>query len=64
MSGEEVARARINLDDEIKRTNELVKRLQFQEAEENLLKVDVLYKQLLKVLNTNSRWKTVLEFYT
>ncbi len=40
MSGEEVARARIALNNEIDRIAALVKGLKFQEAEENLSQVD------------------------
>jgi len=54
MSGEEVARARIALNDEIDTIAALVKGLKFQEAEENLPKVDQLYRQLTMVVNQNS----------
>ena len=54
MSGEEVARARIALDNEIDRIAALVKGLKFQEAEENLSQVDELYRQLAMVINQKS----------
>jgi len=54
MSGEAVARARIALFSEIDRTDTLVKGLQFQEAEDNLAKVDELYKQLVAVVDPNN----------
>ena len=51
MNGEEVARARVALSNEIDKIASLVKALKFQEAEENLPKVDDLYRQLIDVLN-------------
>ena len=54
MSGEEVARARIALNSEVDRIAVLVKSLMFQEAEENLSKVDELYGQLALVINKDS----------
>ena len=54
MTGEEVACARIALNNEIDRIATLVKGLRFQEAEENLLKVEDLYKQLAMVTNQKS----------
>jgi hypothetical protein len=54
MSGEVVARARIALFHEIDKTNALINKQEFQEAEENLSKVDELWKQLATVLNLDS----------
>jgi hypothetical protein len=54
MSGEEVARARIALNSEIDRIAALVKSFKYQEAEENLSKVDQLYRQLVTVVNPQS----------
>ena len=53
MSGEAVAIARIALFKEIDKTDALIKGLQFQEAEDNLLKVDELYKQLAAIVDVN-----------
>jgi len=54
MSGQEVAQARIALNNEINRIAALVKSLKFQEAEENLSKVDQLYNQLATAINPQS----------
>ena len=62
MSGEEVARARIDLNNEIGRITTLVNNFNFQEAEENLPKVDKLYEQLAKVISLkNEVHKTILQ---
>ena len=61
MSGEDVARARIALKEEIDRTNSLVAKLQFQEAEENLPKVEELYDKLATIIDPNSQiHKTIM----
>ena len=54
MSGEEVARKRIALNNEIDRIAALVKAFKFQEAEESFTQVDELYRQLVTVINEKS----------
>jgi hypothetical protein len=62
MNGQEVARARIALNNEIDRITVLANSLNFQEAEEDLPKVEELYEQLAKVINQKSEvHKTIIQ---
>jgi hypothetical protein len=62
MSGEAVAKARIVLFKEIANTEMLVNASRFQDAENNLSKVDGLYRQLAALIDMNNPvHKTIME---